>query len=246
LAAYNGEDRLRLEREAFMKRSTKVCLLVSALALAACGRGSDGSAASGGTPPSGAASATPARASNKAARIVPGVTACDNYVATTKSCITELAKTEPKLTPAAQEETLNNMTGNIRDTCTTGAHEKLDEVDWAKCVISCKERRAQKLKGACEKFNEDNKGTNQSGAPGLSATMSAKVDVVTTGMKDCDDYLAKSRACSRAKYGDDPDGIMASELVCHFHEANLKSMGALTTADMCKQMLASFSPDKCI
>jgi hypothetical protein len=229
-----------------MNRSRKVYVLVSTLALAACSRGSEGSAASGGSPPSGATSARPAPASNKAVRIVPGVTACDNYVATWKSCLTELAKTEPKLTPAAQEETLSAMTGNIRNTCTTGAHEKLDEVDWAKCVLSCKDGRAKKLKGACEKFNADNKDTNQSSTPSLSATMSTKVDVVTIGMKDCDDYLAKSRACARAKYGDDPDGIMASELVSHFYETNLKSMGPMTTADTCKQMLASFSPDKCI
>jgi hypothetical protein len=229
-----------------MKRSMKVYLVVSALALAACGRGSGGSAANEGAPTSGAASAGPVHASNKPARIVAGATACDSYIATWKLCLTETAKTEPKLTPDAQEQTLSAMTGNIRRTCTTGASEKLDEVDWAKCVIGCKEGRAHKLKGACEKFNGDNKGTNQSSAPALSATMSAKVDVVTIGTKGCDDYLARCRACWRAKYGDDPDGIMASQLVSHFYETNLKSMGPMaTTADTCKQMLASFSPDKC-
>jgi hypothetical protein len=233
-------------KRGFMKRSMKLCLLVSALALAACGRGSGGGAANGEGPTSGPGSAAPGHASSKPARIVAGVTACDSYITSWKSCLTEAAKTEPKLTPAAQEETLNAMAGNIRNLCATGATEKLDEVEWAKCVISCKEGRAHKLKGACEKFNQDNKGTSQSNTPALSATMSAKVDVVTIGTKDCDDYLAKCRACWRAKYGDDADGIMASQLVSHFYESNLKGMGPMaTTADSCKQMLASFSPDKC-
>jgi hypothetical protein len=75
--------------------------------------------------------------------------------------------------------------------------------------------------------------------------LGAKADVVTTGMTDCDEYLAKSRACRKAKYGDDPDGTMASQVFSHFFETNIKSMGAMLTADSCKKFLDSFSPDKC-
>ena len=215
-----------------MKRTMKVCCLVSAIALFACNQGSAGSSASGPSAgssasgpsaTSGAAGAAPGRASSNAPRIVDGVTACDNYIAVWKSCLAEAAKTEPKLTPAAQEEAVGTMTGNIRERCTTGAHEKLDENDWAACVISCKEGRMRKVKGACERVNEENKITSQSSAPALGAVLGAKADVVTTGMTDCDDYLAKSRACRKARYGDDPDGTMASQVISHFFEANIKS-----------------------
>jgi hypothetical protein len=227
-----------------MKRTMQVYCLVSAIALVACHKGSAGSGSGPGAT-RGAASAAPGHTPKNAPRIVDGVTACDNYVAVLKSCLAEAAKTEPKLTPAAQEEAVSAMTGNTRDTCTTGAHEKLDENDWAACVITCKEFRMRKAKGAFERVNEENKITSQSSAPALGAMLSAKAGVVTTGTADCDDYLAKSRACRKARYGDDPDGTMASQVVSHFFETNMKSMAAMMTADSCKKMLASFSPDKC-